>query len=262
MFRSISKYAWLSFVPFIALALTTTGLIATGIISPLYLIGTFIMWCMVSGLGVAVGYHRVFAHKTHDLPVWKQNILLFFAALSGQGSSITWTAIHRGYHHTGADTVRDLHTPTKGLWYAFFGWTLQITEEANIINMKHAIDLLRKPNHIWFHHHQMTILWLTPLLVALVDWKLALACCALPTGLSLLQDNCVNVFGHVKALIGYRNFETNDNSHNNLILGYLGWGQGLHNNHHARPASYDFGSGVSGKWWEIDPCRLFLPFLE
>jgi len=37
------------------------------------------MWCMVCGLGVAVGYHRVFSHKTHQLPTWKENIILFFA---------------------------------------------------------------------------------------------------------------------------------------------------------------------------------------
>lgn len=262
MLKNISKYAWFSFVPFMAISAVTISLLFNGVISPWYLCGTFVVWCLVSGLGVAVGYHRVFAHKTHDLPVWKQNILLFFATLSGQGSSITWTAIHRGYHHRGSDTDHDLHTPKKGIWYAFFGWTLQITEAANIINMKYAIDLLRKPNHVWFHKHQMRILWAVPLFVALFDWKLALTCIALPTGLSLLQDNCVNVFGHVKALVGYRNFVTNDNSQNNFILGYFGWGQGWHNNHHAQPASYDFGTSVSGKWWEFDPCRMFLPFLE
>jgi stearoyl-CoA desaturase (delta-9 desaturase) len=62
-------------------------------------------------------------------------------------------------------------------------------------------------------------------------------------------------------LIGYRNFETNDNSRNNVIFGYLGWGQGWHNNHHHDPKSFDFGTGVSGKWWEFDPCKIFLPFL-
>ena len=49
---------------------------------------------------------------------------------------------------------------------------------------------------------------------------------------------------------------------NNLILGYTAWGQGWHNNHHYDPKSFDFGKVVSGKWWEWDPVRIFIPFLK
>ena len=252
--KNISKYTWFSFVPFTSLAVLTISLLCLGVISPVYLCATAIMWSLVSGLGVAVGYHRVFSHKTHSLPRWKENLILSFAALAGQGSSITWTAIHRGHHHRHTDTKEDIHTPVfKGAWYAFFGWTNQITEAKNPINFKYAVDLLRKPNHVWFHHNQLRILWLTPIIVALFDWRLALMACVLPTGLSLMQDNLINVLGHKKALIGYRNFDTEDQSQNNWILGYLGWGQGWHNNHHALPANYDFGA----RWWEFDPCRLW-----
>jgi stearoyl-CoA desaturase (delta-9 desaturase) len=82
------------------------------------------------------------------------------------------------------------------------------------------------------------------------------------TFIGMTQDNLVNVLGHKKAFFGYRNFDTNDNSQNNIPLAYLTWGQGWHNNHHKSPASYDFGKAVSGKWWEFDMCRLFLPFLK
>jgi stearoyl-CoA desaturase (delta-9 desaturase) len=108
----------------------------------------------------------------------------------------------------------------------------------------------------------MWILWCTPLAIAIFNWKLSLAEVCLPTALCLLQDNLVNVFGHKRAIIGYRNFNTQDNSHNNILLGYLGWGQGWHNNHHHDPSSYDFGSSVSGRWYEFDPCKIFLPFLN
>jgi stearoyl-CoA desaturase (delta-9 desaturase) len=98
--------------------------------------------------------------------------------------------------------------------------------------------------------------------VALFDWRLALCSFWLVTFIGVTQDNLINVFGHTRGLIGYRNFDTKDNSHNNILLGYLGWGQGWHNNHHHDPKSYDFGSGVSGRWWEWDPARIFLPFLK
>ena len=258
--KNISKSIWLSLIPFILLSILAIVLLLDGTISPYYLIATVVMWTLISGLGIAVGYHRVFSHKTHSLPTWKENIILFFAALAGQGSSIFWVAVHRGYHHPNSDTEKDLHSPiTKSLWVSFFGWTTN--ERIAPVSMKYSIDLIRKPNHTWFNNHVFKILWGVPIIVAMFDWKLSLVGCCLSTGIGLLQDNLVNIFGHLKALIGYRNFNTKDNSHNNFILGYLGWGQGWHNNHHHSPASYDFGRSVSGKWWEFDFCRAWLWFL-
>jgi stearoyl-CoA desaturase (delta-9 desaturase) len=175
---------------------------------------------------------------------------------------LSWVAVHRGYHHRWSDTQRDLHSPIHGRFHAFFGWTLGVTESSNTINLKYAANLLRKPNHLWFHKNQFFILWGVPLLLALIDWHFSLAALCLPVAISLIQDNLVNVLGHDSARIGYRNYDTRDNSVNNIILGYCGWGQGWHNNHHHQPASYDFGSGVSGRRWEWDPCRLWLPLLN
>ncbi len=263
MFKDISKYSWFSFIPFVSLGIITVILFIVKIIPLYYLWFTFINWVLIAGLGVAAGYHRIFSHNTHpNLPRWKENIILFFGTMSGQGSSITWSAIHRGYHHKFSDTERDLHSPKKGIFYAFFGWTTKITENNPIVNLKYAGPILRKSNHLWFHQHQLKILWIVPIVVALFDWRLSLSMFCLPTAITLLQDNTVNIFGHKKGIIGYRNFNTNDNSHNNLILGYLCWGQGWHNNHHHDPKSYDFGTSVSGKWYEFDASNVFLPFLK
>lgn len=233
-------------------------LLALGVIPLYYLFFTVVMWTLIAGLGVAVGYHRIFSHKTHNLPAWKENIILFFAALAGQGSSIFWVSVHRGYHHPYADTERDLHSPVVyGKYHAFIRWHARITDANNTVNMKYAVDLLRKSNHIWFHNNQLKILWGVPILIGLIDWKLALVGVCLSSFLGLMQDNLINIYGHLKGVIGYRNFNTTDNSYNNVILGYLFWGHGWHNNHHYAPKSFDFGKGISGKWWEWDPCRIF-----
>lgn len=263
MFKNISKSFWFQFVPAMILGLLTIGLLLAGIISPYYLIGTFIMWILVSGLGIAVGYHRVFSHKTHVLPMWKENILLFFAAFAAQGASVFWVAMHRGYHHPFADTEKDIHSPVvHGKFHAFLGWQYYVTEANSPVNIKYAVDLLKKPNHLWFHRHQQKVLWGVPLLIALFDWKLALTAFCLVSFIGTIQDNLINVLGHLKGIIGYRNFDTKENSHNNLLLGYLAWGQGWHNNHHYDPKSFDYGKSISGKWWEWDPCNIFLPFLN
>jgi stearoyl-CoA desaturase (delta-9 desaturase) len=262
MFKNISRAFWFSFIPINILGLTTIILLFGGIIPLYYLLYTFIGWILVGGLGIAAGYHRVFSHKTHTLPKWKENIILFLAVFAGQGSSIFWVAIHRAYHHAHADTEKDLHSPIHGIWHAFAGWFYNMTENNPIVNPKYAIDLLRKPNHVWFHNYQQRILWLIPLCVALFDWKLAFTGFFLVTFISFFQENLINVIGHLKFFIGYRNFDTKDNSYNNFILGFLCWGQGWHNNHHNSPSSYDFGTSVSNKWWEFDMSRIFLPLLR
>lgn len=263
MFRNISKSFWFQFLPSIFLGTLTIFLLLIGTINAYYLISTFIMWVLVSGLGIAVGYHRVFSHKTYTLPTWKENILLFLAAFAAQGASVFWVALHRGYHHSHTDKERDLHSPTiHGILHSFVGWQYQVTESSQPVHIKYAVDLLRKPNHLWFHRHQLKVLWGVPLLVAIFNWQLALTAFCLVSFIGVMQDNLVNVFGHLKGIIGYRNYSTDDNSHNNLILGYLAWGQGWHNNHHHAPASYDFGKGISNKWWEWDPCNIFKPFLK
>lgn len=260
--KTISKSFYFQFLPAQILGVITIGCLVAGKISPLYLIGTAVMWVLCCGLGIAVGYHRVFSHRTHTLPKWKENLILFFAVFAGQGASIFWVALHRGYHHPHTDQQQDLHSPVVyGRWHAFIGWYLKITETSNPVNIKYAVDLLRKDNHVWFHKNYFKILWGVPAVIALFDWQLSLTAFALVTMIGTIQDNLVNVYGHVPSFISYRNFETRDASQNNLFLGYAAWGQGWHNNHHWAPQSYDFGKGVSGRWWEWDPCNIFKLFL-
>lgn len=259
--NNISKAAWFAQVPFSVLSILAIILLISGTISPLYLIVTFVMWVLISGLGIAVGYHRVFSHKTHTLPLWKENLLLFFGALAGQGGAIFWVAVHRGSHHPHADTENDLHSPViHGNWHAFAGWSADVTQNnaMNKIKIKSAVDLIRRRNHVWFNKHVYKILWGVPLVVALFNWQLALVGFCLASGMAILQDNLVNVVGHKKAWFGYRRFATKDNSYNHPLLGLLTWGQSLHNNHHHDPKSYSFAKGKL----EWDPCVIFLPFLK
>jgi stearoyl-CoA desaturase (delta-9 desaturase) len=47
---------------------------------------------------------------------------------------------------------------------------------------------------------------------------------------------------------GYRNYQTSDDSRNNVLLGFATGGEGFHNNHHAYPSSARHGH----RWWEFD----------
>lgn len=252
----------MSVIPYTVLSIIGLGLLLAGVVSPVWLVATFIGWTLIAGLGMSVGYHKIFSHKTiKDIPRWKENILLFLGALSGQGSSIAWTAIHRK-HHRFADTEKDIHSPVHGKWYAFVGWTKNITAEKRIVEGKYAADLMRKPNHVWVHKHHIKIFWAVPLILAVFSWQLALFLVVIPATLSMTGDHLVNVFCHSKNKLSYRNYSTNDNSRNHPLLGYLTWGLGLHNNHHHDPRQFNFAGDLKKKKYEIDPSMIFYPFVK
>jgi fatty-acid desaturase len=57
---------------------------------------------------------------------------------------------------------------------------------------------------------------------------------------------------------GYRSFETSDQSKNNFWIGLGAFGEGYHNNHHAKPRCAAHGH----KWWEFDLTRYVIKALE
>lgn len=215
-------------------------------------------WALVSGLGIAVGFHRVYSHKTHKLKPWLDNLVLVLGTLGGQGSSVSWVAVHRGYHHRFSDTEKDLHSPVNGFWNSFIGWYWSLTPET--INHKYAAELLRRPLHVFVHKNYLNLLTLFILVLTNITlWTgIPVAQVYLAVlGLSLVQDNLVNTLCH-QPWLGYRNFRLNDNSNNFWLLGYFGWGQGWHENHHALPGKFSFRT----RWWEFDACVLYLPLLK
>jgi stearoyl-CoA desaturase (delta-9 desaturase) len=261
MLKNFPKGTVFSFVPTLLFFPFIIYLILTGKIELFYFFYFLIGWILICGLGIGAGYHRVFAHKTHDLPLWKENIILLFASLGGQGSSILWTAIHRGYHHAYTDTVKDLHSPVNGFFQSFIGYTLQMTEKSNIPNYNYAKDLVNKPNHVWFHKNILYLQWGIPATVALFNWKLSLMSIILPMCISCIGDNLINFLAHTKLPFSYKVGNNNDNSYNNILLSFLCWGQAWHNGHHWKPYMFSHGRKCSGNWWEFDLCEIFLPFL-
>jgi len=222
----------------------------------IWLFATLFFWVLLSGLGIAVGFHRIYSHQCYHPKPWLDTFILYCGTLACQSSSLTWVSVHMGYHHPYSDTEKDPHTPTKGIWHAFLGWTFLIN--AVTINHKYAIKLIKKPLHLFVHTYYFRIVWASAIAFALIfGWKFALFGYCIAAMISILQDNLVNVLGH-SPKFGYRNFDTPDISSNFPPLGYLGWGQGWHNNHHQYPNRFNFGV----KWWEYDPCRLFIPLLK
>lgn len=225
----------------------------------MYAVYFFIGWILLGGLGAAVGLHRWISHKSIEIRPFMRPIMHWLMVCSCQGSAIWWAALHRGYHHAQADREKDIHSPIHGFWHAWQGWMWGIRHDS--VNLKYAVDSLRDKSLIWHHKHYNKIIWVTFAVLLAIDPMIAFWLFVIPAMWALHTDSAVNTFCHLP-WAGYRLYATKDQSVNVPLVGWFGWGQGWHNNHHRRPASFDFGTSVSGKWWEFDPCLLLVPLVS
>ena len=226
------------------------------ILNCLYLL---IGWVLISGLGVNVGLHRWAAHKSINLNKYAKPIIVYFSLMACQGHQIWWAAIHRGSHHKFTDTPNDLHSPQfQGKWHSFIGWILD--HDVSKVNYRSSTDLLKEPLIANTYKYHELIIWVSWILAGLTSMDLLLWMFILPAVISIHSEGLINAYCHGNH--GYRNFDLPNESANVPLLGYLAWGNGWHNNHHAQPSAFDFGKGISGKSIEFDPCIIFLPFIK
>ncbi|MFI9634095.1 fatty acid desaturase [Nocardia sp. NPDC051929] len=90
----------------------------------------FSMW-LATGLGVTVGYHRLFTHRTFTAAPWVAAVLAVLGSMAGQGGVVSWVALHRR-HHEYSDREGDPHSPNlsggglrgtlRGLAHSHFLW--------------------------------------------------------------------------------------------------------------------------------------------
>src|SRR5262245_28884073 len=61
-----------------------------------------LLWWVTGGLGITLGYHRYFTHRSYATPKPVQYLLATFGCMAGEAGPIAWVAAHR-YHHTYSD---------------------------------------------------------------------------------------------------------------------------------------------------------------
>jgi stearoyl-CoA desaturase (delta-9 desaturase) len=226
-----------------------------------YLVTALCGWVLLDGVGNNLTLHRWLSHKSWQPYKWAEPFLLWAATMVGEGSPLWWAALHRGHHHKVSDQPgKDIHTPVENGWlHSYMGWQFGIKQ--NSVSFRYAVDLLRDRRVVFCHENYNKIIFVTLLLswllfgAAFTVWFFIIG-----SLMSLHADGLVNTFGHVPGA-GYQNSNNKDQSTNVWWLGYFHWGSGWHNNHHAQASSFDFGSSVSGRPHEFDPCLLLvLPF--
>jgi len=240
---------------------------------PLYLIGAFagymffaefeiyklVMFVLgyffFNVIGITAGFHRYFSHKSFRVSKWKERLMMVAGTLAAQGPVIYWVALHRGYHHRHSDTYEDPHSPIHGVWHSFILWMFRLGPDS--ISLKSSVDLLRNQEAMWLSKNYGKVVLGFWILCAFISIDLFLFGVMLPSLVSLLTYNTTNTVTHMRSM-GYTNFTTKDQSTNIPWLWPLVLGECWHNNHHAKPGTYHYGSGTSGKWWELDPSGAFI----
>ena len=215
----------------------------------------------LSALGITVGFHRYFTHKSFETNAVVRFILAALGSMAVQGSVLRWVAQHRR-HHQHSDTPADPHSPhhhghgimgmLRGFWHAHIGWAFQ----PDVVGLDRYVTDLRKFVSIRIASALFPLWILLGLVVPAVlggvitgTWGGAL--------FGLIWGGLVRVFlvhhitwsvNSVCHLWGSQPYPDKDHSRNNLVFGVLALGEGWHNNHHAFPTSARHGLC----WWQID----------
>jgi len=226
---------------------------------------------LLTGFGVTIGYHRLFAHKSFSAGPVTTVILGVLGSMSVQGSILRWVSFHRS-HHQHSDEAEDPHSPhghgsgvvgvVKGAFNAHVGWMFKHSGEG----LGRYVPDLKKSRLI------RTISLLFPLWVA-ISLLIPAALGGLFTrswagvGLGLLWGGLIRILvvhhitwsvNSICHLWGTRPFRSHDESRNNPIVGVLALGEGWHNNHHAFPTSARHGL----RWWQVDFSWMIIRALE
>ena len=82
----------------------------------------FVMYA-VTGLGITVGYHRFFAHRSFKCPKWVEGVLLVAGGMALENSALRWASDHIR-HHARCDQEEDPYNATYGFWWSHCGWLL------------------------------------------------------------------------------------------------------------------------------------------
>jgi stearoyl-CoA desaturase (delta-9 desaturase) len=215
----------------------------------------------LTGLGITVGFHRLFTHRAFDTSRTLQLLLGVLGSMALEAPLLKWVAVHRR-HHQHSDRPEDPHSPhhrgasalslLRGLWHAHMGWFF-LTEPPDLL--RYARDLCQ--SRVARGVNALFLLWVfAGLLIPAVlggvlsgSWAGAL--------LGLLWGGLARIFlvhhvtwsvNSVCHLWGRRPFPTADHSRNNFLFGILALGEGWHNNHHAFPTSARHGL----RWWQLD----------
>ena len=215
------------------------------------------IYFMAISWGIGMGYHRLLTHRSYKVPRWLENVIAIWGTMALEGGPIFWVGTHR-IHHQNSDKEGDPHSPRDGTFWSHLGWMILGKSQNSEVDYfrRFVPDLARDPFYVWLSRYHYVPLLVSSVLLYAWDGLPAVlwgSCFRVVVGLH--STWAVNSATHIW---GSRRFATTDDSRNNWWVALFTFGEGWHNNHHAKPNSARHGLA----WYELDITWLQIKALE
>jgi fatty-acid desaturase len=214
-----------------------------------------VTYWMTSSLGVSLGFHRMLTHRAFRPVGWLRVLIVVLGCLALQGRPFYWVGVHR-LHHADPDGPKDPHSPRHGFWWAHYGWIIRQntggSDRARVVS-----DLRRDRTMValnrwcpWIQLASTVVMFGIGELARMLGANTSgLSCLCWAVGMrSVVAYHATWLVNSATHRWGYVNYETRDDARNLWWVALLSFGEGWHNNHHARPHS----ARVGHRWFELD----------
>jgi stearoyl-CoA desaturase (delta-9 desaturase) len=210
-----------------------------------------------AGLGITVGYHRLFAHRSFKAKPITEWFIMLISTAALQNKIVNWCSDHRR-HHRMLDTKDDPYSITEGFFHAHIGWIMKKTP--TIIE---GVEDLKKKSCVKFQSK--------------FYWPLAISMCfILPVVIGsfygrplggflwggILRVTLVHHFTYfINSLCHYagtRPYDVNTTARDSWYMALFTFGEGYHNFHHK--FQWDYRNGI--RWYDFDPSKWFIKILS
>ncbi len=237
---------------------------------PTHAIVSLLIVGVLAGLGITLGLHRLFTHRSFATSRLMERIVLVLGCVAGQSSPFYWIATHRK-HHRHSDAAGDPHSPytagsqrlglLRGFWHSHLGWTWR----SSGYDPAAVRDMCLRPDFVWIN--RFWYVWylgglaLPAVAGGLIGGTAYDALIGFLWGGLLrhaITQQTTYAVNSVTHIWGSRPFSTGDESRNNMLVGVMALGEGWHNNHHAFPYSARHGL----RWWQLDVTWCVIWFME
>ncbi|KAL7528423.1 hypothetical protein ACHAWF_002553 [Thalassiosira exigua] len=216
----------------------------------------------ISGLGITVGAHRLWAHRSFTASFPLRLFLMLCTSIANQQTIYKWVRDHR-VHHKHSETDADPHNALRGFFFAHLGW-LYVKKHPEVLRAGKEIDfsdLLEDPVvafqaklNPWFNLYmcfvfpaQIACFWGESFWPALwVAGALRYICVIHCTAL-------VNSAAH---MYGDHPYDETSHPAENPIVSLFAIGEGWHNWHHKYP--FDYAASEYGVSSQYNPSKLFI----
>jgi len=242
-----SKVVWRNVILFVVLhsyALFGLYLCITGQTKILTLVFTVLLY-WAGGLGITMGAHRLWAHKSFKASPSVRFMLMIFQTLSFQNSVYEWCRDHR-VHHKFTETDADPHNAKRGFFFAHMGW-LMYKKHPDVIVSGKTLDYsdLMEDSFVRFQRKYYLplvalVCFVIPTFVPIYFWNEHWLTALMVPGFMrytfvLHFTWLVNSLAHY---VGTRPYDKSVYAVENPLVAYLALGEGWHNFHHVFPFDY------------------------